>query len=154
MCESATAGCQASWLLKSRSTAQTCSIGASMTADLMTRCMRSPGPEIALQGGEAGLEHALADVVGELPLPGGRRVELGRPFGKGAVAVGDRGQFQTRDVVLHSHRRFQDRVGALVVVIRQGQELLADGAAVFEAKVADAADAVRRPIALDARLGD
>ena len=34
--DSATTGCQAVWLLKSRSTAQTRSIGASMTADRLT----------------------------------------------------------------------------------------------------------------------
>ena len=35
--EGPTAGCQAEWLLKSRSTAQTLSIGASITADRRTR---------------------------------------------------------------------------------------------------------------------
>ena len=37
MRDSPTAGCQALWLLKSRSTAQTRSIGASMTAERLTR---------------------------------------------------------------------------------------------------------------------
>jgi hypothetical protein len=44
MADSATTGCQAVWLLKSRSTAQTRSIGASMMADRVTRIIRVPLP--------------------------------------------------------------------------------------------------------------
>src|SRR5579863_1390502 len=154
MWESATAGCQASWLLKSRSTAQTRSIGASMIADRVTRCMASAMPEIALEGVESRLEDALPDIVGEPALLSGRGVELGGPFGKRAIAVGDRRQLQGRDVVFHAHRRFQDRVGALIIVIRKRQQLLANGAAILQTEIADAADAVGRPIALDARFRD
>jgi hypothetical protein len=37
MCDGPTAGCHAEWLLKSRSTAHTRSIGTSMIADRRTR---------------------------------------------------------------------------------------------------------------------
>src|SRR5688572_1156180 len=62
-----TAGCQAEWLLKSRSTAHTRSIGASITADRRTRIRltrRSAGDEL-LQRVERGLKHPLADLLGE-----------------------------------------------------------------------------------------
>ena len=45
MRESPTAGCQAEWLLKSRSTAQTRSTGASMTAERLTRIKNKSGSE-------------------------------------------------------------------------------------------------------------
>src|SRR5258707_6630462 len=98
--ESATAGCQRSWLLKSRSTSQTRSIGASMTAERVTRCMASPVPEIAFQGVESGLKDALADRVGQLAFLARRRIELGRPLGKSTVAVGDRRQLEGGDVIV------------------------------------------------------
>src|SRR3989442_1559923 len=98
MCDAAIAGCHALWLLKSRTIAQTRSIGASMTADRMTRCIASAMAEIALQGVEAALEDALPDVVGELALLARRRVELRRPLGEGAVAVGHRRQLERRHV--------------------------------------------------------
>src|SRR5579883_340520 len=119
--ESATAGCQASWLLKSRSTAQTRSIGASMMADRVTRCIGSALAEIALQGVEPGLKYALADILGKLSFLARRRFELRPPFRKGTIAVGYRCELERRHVVLHTHRRFQDRVGALVVVIGKRQ---------------------------------
>src|SRR3981189_1201791 len=154
MWDSVTAGCQRSWLLKSRNTSHTRSIGASMTAERVTRRMASPVPQITLEGGEAGLEDALADRVRQLALLARRRIELGRPLGKSTVAVGDRRQFEGGDVIVDAHRRFEDRVGALVVVVRQAEKLLANGAAVAQPEIADAADAVRRPIAFDPRLGD
>src|SRR6266852_4328877 len=88
MCDRATTGCHASWLLKSRSTAHTRSTGASMMADRVTRCIVSATAEIAFQCVEPALEDALTDVVGELALLIRRCVELGRPFGEAAVAVG------------------------------------------------------------------
>src|ERR1700746_3792526 len=97
--ESAMAGCHRSWLLKSRSTAQTRSIGASMMAERVTRSTGSPAPEISLQRIEAALEDALADVVGEAPLALQWRIELGRPLGKGAAAIGHRRQLQRCDIV-------------------------------------------------------
>src|SRR5436190_2062726 len=104
MADSATTGCQAVWLLKSRRIAET----------------RPIGP----------------------------------PFGEGAVAVGHGGELERSDVVVDAHRAFEDRVGALVVVVRQGEQLLADHAAVLEPEVAHAADLVGRLPALDARFGD
>ena len=53
MADSATTGCQAVWLLKSRSTAHTRSIGASMMADRVTRIMVRTfglGVKLSIQG--------------------------------------------------------------------------------------------------------
>ena len=50
--------------------------------------------------------------------------------------------FSVRHVVVHAHGALQDGVRALEVVVGQGQQLLADAAAVLEAKVADATDRV------------
>src|SRR5260370_6422590 len=125
-----------------------------MTADRVTRCMASAMPEIALQRIEAGLKDALADGVGQPAFLAGQCVELGRPFGESTVAVGDRRQFEGGNVVVDAHRRFEDRVGALVVVVRQAEKLLANAAAVAQLEIADAANAVRRPIAFDPRLAD
>ena len=148
--DSATIGCQAVWLLKSRSTAQTRSIGASMTAERVTLI----NGRNCFQRIERRLEHALPDLLRKLALALGRTVELGRPFGEGAIAVGDRRELESGDVVLHSHGALEDRVGALEVVVRQREQLLADHAAVLQAEVADAADLVRGKVALDPRLGD
>src|SRR5579883_2478520 len=102
--ESAIAGCQASWLLKSRSTAQTRSIGASMMADRITRCIGSALTEIALQRVEPGLENALTDILGELALLARRRIELRPPFRESPMAVGYGREFERRHIVLHAHR--------------------------------------------------
>src|SRR5206468_3802652 len=99
--EGPTAGCQAEWLLKSRSTAQTRSIGASITADRRTRITtrrprepsRLPRDDL-FQRVEAGLEHVLADLLGQRPLALGGAVELRPPLGEGTVALGDGGQFE------------------------------------------------------------
>src|SRR5687767_4994763 len=107
-----------------------------------------------LQGVEGGLEHALPDLPGERAFALGSAVELGPPLGKGAVAVGDRGELEGGDVVLHAHRALEDRVAALVVEVREREELLADHAAVAQAEVAHAADLVGGKPLLDARLGD
>src|SRR6185436_3312982 len=86
---SATTSCQRSWLLKSRSTAQTRSIGASMTVERTTCCSamvaggrRSAATEVPFQGVEAALEHALADQLDELALARLGAVELGAPLGE------------------------------------------------------------------------
>src|SRR5262245_53367033 len=86
-----TASCHWSWLLKSRSTAHTRSIGASITVERTTRCSIARScdlsrAEMPLQGIEAGLEHAVADGLGQLALALRRTVELGAPFRKGAHA--------------------------------------------------------------------
>src|SRR5688572_33385763 len=90
-----TTSCQRSWLLKSRSTAHTRSIGASITVERTTRCSigiageaLAARREVALQRIQAALEHALADVLGELPLAAFDAVELGAPLGEGARTVG------------------------------------------------------------------
>src|SRR5688572_7433845 len=177
MRESPTAGCQAEWLLKSRSTAQTRSTGASMTAERLTRIKNKSGSEpdflyadrpesgsdpdfrsgstkLLLERIESSLKNALADVSCELALFLRRAVELGPPLGEGLVAIGDRRELERRDVVLHPHRAFEDRVAALVVVIREREEPLADHAAVAQAEVAHAADPVGGQVVLNARLGD
>src|SRR6185503_10806253 len=101
----ATTGCQAAWLLKSRRMAHTRSIGASMTADRTTLIMAVQlTPDEGLQMREPGLEHALADLVGQGLLSLGRTVELRRPLGEGPVAVGHRRELQRGNVVLDTHR--------------------------------------------------
>src|SRR5436190_15438227 len=109
-----TTSCQRSWLLKSRSTAQTRSIGASMTVERTTRCsiggLSARPDEMPLQRVEAALEHAVADVLRELALATGGAVELRAPFGKRACPIGDRRELERRDVVLDPHRAFEDGV--------------------------------------------
>src|SRR4030095_2914688 len=141
--DSATAGCHAVWLLKSRSTAQTRSMGASMTAERVTRSTRVRlAPEQALERVQAHLEYPLPDRLRQLPFPLGGAIELRPPLGEGAVAVRHWGELEGGDVVLHAHGALEDRVRALEVVVGQRQELLADDAAVLEAEVPDASDLV------------
>src|SRR5690606_24931372 len=156
--ESPTAGCQAQWLLKSRRIVQTCSIGASMIAERVTLIIskaslrwlgRAESAQLALQVVEGRLEHALADLLGERLFAALGCVELGPPFGEGQVAVGDRRELQRGNVVLDTHRTFEDRVRALEVVVGQREQLLADRAAVLQAEVAHAAHPVRRQVVLD-----
>src|SRR5215203_7463093 len=66
MADSATTGCQAVWLLKSRRIAQTRSIGASMMADRVTRIIAGSAP---LRGahGSAGLRPAHDHDAGQRP---------------------------------------------------------------------------------------
>src|SRR5436305_6395192 len=101
----ATAGCQLSWPLKSRSTFQTAAVGASRMV-LLTMCGTMLASEHALERVEAALEHAAADGIDQFGFALGRAVELGRPFQEGLVAVGNRRQAQGRNVVLDAHRRF------------------------------------------------
>src|SRR4029079_14460209 len=178
---SATTSCQRSWLLKSRSTAQTRSIGASITVERTTRCSTrlsrpSAGPrgrprplggqrpnasaaassprEVALEGVEAALEDAVADRLDERPLAPFVAIELGAPFGEAPRAVGHGSELQRRDVVLDAHRAFEDLVDALVVVVREREQTLADSTAFPGVEVADAADAVARLAVLDPTVGD
>src|SRR5688500_803655 len=99
----ATAGCQRSWPLKSRSTFQTAPVGASRMV-LWTICgtLASKG---ALERVEPALKDAGPDVADEFVLALGRTVELGGPFEKSLVTVGHRRQPQGSHVVLHPHRR-------------------------------------------------
>src|ERR1700730_6862208 len=94
----ATAGCQRSWPLKSRSTFQTTPVGASRIV-LLTMCGTPSASEHALECIEAALKDAGSDGVHECGLALGRAIELGRPFQKGLVTVGDRRQAQRRDVI-------------------------------------------------------
>src|ERR1700754_2031291 len=129
-------GSQRSKPLKSRRMAHTRSTGASMIVLLTTRTIGSPSAsELPLQGIEAALEHAVADVADQIGLPFRCAVELRRPFQEGALAVCDGGQPQGRNIVLDPHRRFKDRVGAEHVEVRQPQQLLADTIAVAHAKL-------------------
>jgi hypothetical protein len=84
----------------------------------------------------------------------GAAVELGPPLRERAVAVRDGRELQRGHVVVHAHGALQDGVRALEVVVGQGQQLLADAAAILEAKVADAADRVGGQAALDPRVDD
>src|SRR5262245_61441717 len=151
--DSATAGCQAVWLLKSRSTAHTRAMGASMIAERVTRITAGrSAPEHAFERVEAHLEHALADALRQLSFPLGGAIELGPPLGEGAIAVRHRGELEGGYVVLHTHRALQDGVGALEVVVGEGQELFADHPTVLQAEVPDAADLVRGEPAFDVGL--
>ena len=93
-------------------------------------------------------------LVDQLGLTLGRAIELGRPFGEGALAVGDRRQPQGRHIVLDAHRRFEDRVGAEHVVVGEAEQLLAQPVAIAQAEIAHAADLVGRLAILDAAFGD
>src|ERR1700676_2600283 len=110
--------------------------------------------EHALECVEAALEHTGSDVVDEFGLALGSAVEVGRPFQEGLVAVGDRRQAQGRDIILDAHRRFQDRIGAEHVEIREAEQLFANAVAIAQVEIAHAADLVRGLSALDPALGD
>src|SRR3984957_15108733 len=149
----ATAGCQRSWPLKSRSTSHTAPVGASRIV-LLTICGTASASERALERIEAALEHAAADVVDQFGFALGRAVELGRPFHEGFFAVGDRRQAQCRDVVLDTHRRLENRIGAKHVKVGEPEQLFANAVAVAQPEIAHAADLVRGLATLDAALGD
>src|ERR1700722_19725131 len=151
--EVATAGCQRSWPLKSRSTFQTAPVGASRIV-LLTICGTGSASERALERIEAALEHTATDVVDQFGLALGRAVELGRPFHERLFTVGDRRQAQRRDIVLDPHRRLQNRIGAEHVEVRKPEQLLANAIAVAQSEIAHAADLVRGLAALDAALRD
>src|SRR5258708_1854060 len=149
----ATAGCQRSWPLKSRSTFQTTPVGASRIV-LLTMCGTDSTSEHALERIEAALKHAGSDRVDQFGLAFRRTVELGRPFQEGLFTVGHRRQTQCRDVVLDAHRRFQNRIGAEHVEVREAEQLFADAVAIAQREVAHATDLVCGFAALDAALGD
>src|SRR6266849_5270519 len=138
----ATAGCQRSWPLKSRSTFQTTPVGASRIV-LLTMCGTDSTSEHALERIEATLKHAGSDGVDEFGLALGRTVEFGRPFQEGFFAVRDWRQAQRRDVVLDAHRRFENRIGAEHVEIGEAEQLFANTVAIAQGEIAHAADLVR-----------
>src|SRR5262245_15714210 len=111
-------------------------------------------PERPLERVEAALEHAGPDRRRQLGLALRRAVELGGPFGKSALAVGDRREAQGRDIVLDPHRRLQDRVGAEHVIVREPEQALADAVAVAQPEVAHTPDLVGRLAVLDPALRD
>src|SRR6266849_1828647 len=149
----ATAGCQRSWPLKSRSTFQTTPVGASRIV-LLTMCGTDSASEHALERIEAALKHAGSDRVDQFSLALRRTVEFGRPFQEGLFTVGHRRQTQCRDVVLDAHRRFENRIGAEHVVVGEAEQLFANAVAVAQREIAHATDFVRGFSALDAALGD
>src|SRR6187455_2862457 len=152
---STTTSCQRSWLLKSRSTAQTRSIGASITVDRTTCCSTGLAPrEVRLEGVEAALEDALADRLDELLLARLGAVELRAPLGEAARAVGHRRELERGDVVLDAHRALEDLVDARIVEVGKREQPLADHAAVAGVEVADATDPVARFAVLDPAVGD
>src|SRR5713226_6027856 len=116
----ATAGCQRSWPLKSRSTFQTTPVGASMIV-LLTMCGTPSASENALERIEAALKHAGSNGVDEFGLALGRTVEFGGPFQEGLFPIGDRCQAQGRDVILDAHGRFENRIRAVHVVIGEAE---------------------------------
>src|SRR3546814_5295873 len=114
----------------------TASSGASMTVERCT--WATSASKLPLQGLEAALEDGAADAGGELGLAFDGAVEARRPLGEGAVAVGHRRQLQRGDVVLHAHRRFEDRIAAGEVIVGERKQLLADEAAVLKSKSSEA----------------
>src|SRR5690242_16751868 len=104
----ATAGCQRSWPLKSRSTFQTTPVGASRMV-LLTIC-GTLASESTLERVKAALEYAGSDIADEFVLALGCAVELGGPFKESLVAVGHWCEPKRCDVILHPHRRLQDGI--------------------------------------------
>src|SRR5712664_2054311 len=149
----ATAGCQRSWPLKSRSTFQTTPVGASRIV-LLTMCGTDSTSEHALERIEAALKHTGSDRIDQFGLAFRRTVEFGRPFQEGFFTVGHRRQAQGRDVILDAHRRFQNRIGAEHVVVREAEQLFANTVAVAQREIAHATDLVCGFAALDAAFGD
>src|SRR5262249_6161866 len=95
---------------------------------------------------------ALADAMRQLAFAIMRAVELGPPLREGPAAVGHWRELERGHVVVHAQRRFQNRIGALEVVVGKGQELLANDSAVLQAEVPHAAHRARGHAALDPRL--
>src|ERR1700681_2347985 len=87
----ATAGCQRSWPLKSRSTFQTTPVGASRIV-LLTMCGTPSASEHALECIEAALKYAGSDGVDQFRLALGRAVGVGRPFDPRFFTVGGKRQ--------------------------------------------------------------
>ena len=91
----------------------------------------------------------MADGLRQLGFAAYRAVKLGAPLCKTACAIGDGRQLKGGDVVVNTHRAFQNFVNAGEVVVRQRKQLLADHAAITGVKVADATDAVTGLVVLD-----
>src|SRR6185503_13493903 len=96
--------------------------------------------EYPFQRIEAALKNIAADVLDKLGLPLLFAIELGGPFDESLFAIGDGGQPQGRDIIGNSHRRFQDRIGAKHVEVRQAEKFFAYPVAVAQAKISNAAD--------------
>src|SRR5207245_5133842 len=113
-----TTSCHSAWLLKSRSTAHTRSMGASMMVERTTRWSISAArAKVAFERVESALEHTAADQLGQLALPAFVAFELCAPFGEAARAIGHRRELERGDVVRHAHRAFEDLVGAAVFIV-------------------------------------
>src|SRR3979490_2339104 len=89
----ATAGCQRSWPLKSRSTFQTTPVGGP-TDGLFTMCSTPYTPDHAVECIETTLKHAGSDGVDEFCLGAGPGVGFRGPLQASLFAVGDRRQAQ------------------------------------------------------------
>ena len=110
--------------------------------------------QMAAQVGEARLVDVARHHLAQLALAPRRRREGRLPVPERAVAVGHRLQRHRRDVALQRHGRLDDAVGALVLAVRERDQLLADAVAVVEREAAHAADLVAALVAFDAAFGD
>src|SRR5258707_2877051 len=110
--------------------------------------------EPALQRSQSRAKYIASDVCSELFFAVGHRVEFGRPFHEGLVAVGDGDEPQRRHVIFNAHRAFENRIGAGHFIVRQRQQTLADPPAVFQPEVTDASDLVGREVLFDPAFGD
>jgi hypothetical protein len=104
---------------------------------------------MGLQRVEAALEHIGAHAFGDLVGLLRRRIEGGRPFGKGAVAVGHFAQRECRLVIADRLRGFDDRVADGMVGVGKGEQLLAHRGTGDDLEIPDAADFVGGTPVLD-----
>src|SRR5689334_744900 len=137
----ATIGWYWSCALKSRTTAQSRSTGASMI--VLRTTFGISASEGTFERIKAALEHASADIGNQFAFLVGRAIEIGRPLDEGPVMIGDRGEPQGRHVVAEWHGRVEDRIGAEHVEVREAEQLLAQPVAVSKREIADAAHLVR-----------
>src|SRR5271155_4236214 len=121
----ATAGCQRSWPLKSRSNAQTSSSGAATIVLRRTSTMPSAG-EPGLQRIQTRGEDLAADILDQRILAVGRGVEFGAPFGEGVIVLRDRYEPQGRQIVLDAHRAFENRIHTGHLIVGQREQPLAN----------------------------
>src|SRR3984957_1324806 len=147
-----TAGCQSACPLKSRRAAQSSSAVAGITVVRRISTI-SLAREARLERGQSGGEHIAADRLYERVFSPLCRVELSGPLGERMAKVGDRDQAKGREIALHAHRAFQDRIIEGHLVVGEREQAFANAPAVLEAEVADAADLVGGPILLDAAFG-
>src|SRR5207302_8235575 len=110
---------------------------------------RSPAGEVRLQR----VEPALEDLAREEPLPVTDlvtvAVERRPPLDEAPVAVRDRRDADRRAVVVDVERVLLEVVRVRAVLVRMGEQLLAQVRAVREREAADAADLVARLALLD-----